>query len=270
MSTKIYNGFKFKDSDFRRIHEQMEELRAFIKVDAKIRTIDYLRERVVKEFDMAASRNLKLEPRLVGRLSMDLWDRQRKIVDTKRRDPEVDFSFSIVILIDPKTDAFYGLFYTEQKDWELHVQSMPWFVDYSYWNNTDRPTSISKEEWEERSQTWERVVGWSPPSQRGYTFEVETHLYFTDEMVDQLLDPNKLPSIEQRIRNQALSDAVDFYFHQHYIAPKSIADSLHAATKVLMASRKWCTTAEGKSFIERRESDLSTVIKPITKELVVD
>lgn len=42
---------------------------------------------------------------------------------------------------------------------EIDFQPTPcgWAEDYSYWNNTDRPETVTARQWAARARTWEQV-----------------------------------------------------------------------------------------------------------------
>jgi len=41
---------------------------------------------------------------------------------------------------------------------------------YGYWNNTDRPDEVSEEEWDQRSEDWDKALGDSAPAQVGFSY----------------------------------------------------------------------------------------------------
>lgn len=266
MSTKIYNGFKFRDQDFFTIHEQLKELKDFIKKDALWKIADFLRTSVITELDKAASTDTPIEPRLLGRHWTDMHDRQKKIEQTRRRDPDVDMEFGLTILIDPTTKKYYGIFYTEQRSWSDEIKSRPWCEEFAYWDGSDPPRRFTQEEWDERGETWARILRRGAPADYGYTMNVNTVHYYSDEMVNAVL--TYLPTIEERALSQASKDAVDFHFAQYY--RRDDTQGFHQAMKVLDEARKWRDTDEGKAFVERRTADLLTVIKPITRNVLED
>lgn len=263
MSTKVYNGFKFRDPDLFAVHRDLNELKEFIRAAALVETADHIRQAAISELDNSISKDTTIEPRLIGRMTMKMFSRQQEVKKTQRRDPEVDMEFEIVILPDLEQRALYGIFYTERRTWGDHVRSLPWYIDYSYWNNTDRPDDVTDAEWEERSETWDRVCGWTPPSKRGYTMSVDTDMTFSDKLIDIVFDPTKIPDIPTRARDQALKDARGFYFDQNYDS-----QTMHRAMEVLIDARKWIDTQDGQDFVHRRETDLAPMLLPFDKSLI--
>jgi len=49
------------------------------------------------------------------------------------------------------------------------------FQEYGYWDNTDRPASISDEEWDERARVWTSVIHYGEPyNSCGFSYDLYT------------------------------------------------------------------------------------------------
>lgn len=265
MSTKIYTGFKFADPDFIAIHHAMEDLKKHVAESARTLMVEFLRESVITELDNATSSATAIEPRLFGRHVVALRDRQNQIEKTQHRDPEADFSFELAIFVDG-TD-FYGMYFVEQGEWAEYIQAQSWYIEHAYWDNTDPPGNVSEDEWKDRGERWDRMVGWGSVGERAYVIKVKNHIIYTDNLLNRFME--KLPTLEERASKQARKDAANFYYKQNFIHRED-DQRMHRAMQLLRESYQWCETPEGLAFIRRRHDDLSTVIKPITRELLID
>ncbi len=55
----------------------------------------------------------------------------------------------------------------------LHNYSMQTAVsEYRYWNSADKPSSVSRKEWDRRAEAWDRVLGMEPLSTRGFVIDL--------------------------------------------------------------------------------------------------
>lgn len=264
MSTKIYDGFRFKQVTFEEIDRDIQAWRERIKTLTVETSAKIIAERVVEEIDAATSNGKELEPRILGRALVDIWDRQREIKKTGRRDPRVDLDFNLVIL--PDDGKFYGIFYTEQSDWSDEFRSLPWFEEFGYWNNTDKPDELTDEQWMYRREVWERIFPrFQTPAQRGYCAECA---YTPDwsNMVD--LVPKYIPPKETRARQRGKHDAINYYLTKHY--PK-VDDQKRVSLimSMYMEATDWLKTDEGKAFWDQRTKDLLPGLRDITTDLII-
>ena len=105
------------------------------------------------------------------RYARDLVLEMQREVSTKGvRNPLVDFEFQLSLM--PYQGHVYGIIYTEQKEWSDIWMKRPGVVDYSYWNNSDRPDEISDQEWDNRGKVWSAILDGHPlgiPAMLGFT-----------------------------------------------------------------------------------------------------
>lgn len=94
-------------------------------------------------------------------------DLRAETVNKGLRAPGVDTDFQLVFF--PDGDRFLGVAFTEHDRWFRRWLRQPSVCEYRYWNNADRPSGISRREWDQRAETWDRVLGWDTPATRGFT-----------------------------------------------------------------------------------------------------
>lgn len=81
-----------------------------------------------------------------------------------------DFTLSVCLI--PRGGDLLALHYLENNPGFLDALKDIGYEDFHYQNSTDRPDSISADEWEERSVTWDNALGKDVPASVGLTFEL--------------------------------------------------------------------------------------------------
>lgn len=166
MSTNIHEGFKLPtDSVFaltswvQSLSAGIHELQRAHLLAAYARVFAHLVDRSVLS---------GLTPEGQGRLTRESasWvvqeqvrQRQRKILSTQRRDPDVDVEVTLVCRVSPMLDAVVGYVAHElaQPVHKLLLQATP-AVNWSYWDSTDPDEKVSSAEWELRARSWHEAL----------------------------------------------------------------------------------------------------------------
>jgi hypothetical protein len=176
MSTKVYNGIKFKSKDYAEIVSQLHSIREKAIENSRKHFIDdpypmgglLIEEKFADsvdeliEMDFETDRNKKWEVRRIVEASLEKrW----------RKNYEPEFLFSVVVI--PWTDGnVYGCFYDDR----IHEnrELLNEFVDeYHYQNQTDQPDDIDDEEWEERREIWDDIFDkYFTPGEAGFVYEI--------------------------------------------------------------------------------------------------
>jgi len=201
MSTKLHNGFVFKSNDIREIRDTIDEFRKKIEPLVYNKTVQYFAEECSMLFDLNTINNKK-NTGIFSTIYQQFSQKQDEIRVKGVRDPSVDFQFSLVVI--PSEDKFYGLFYTEQKEFADLWAENELVSEYIYYNNVDEPEDISIEDWNKRGEVWDSLL--DPyngiPSKAGFTFEVIQEITFdipkTTEVVDAMSSIKDRASIRAR------------------------------------------------------------------------
>lgn len=132
---------------------------------------------------------------------MDMVERQKKMQKEGKRDPEIDFSFTLQIY--PVQSIILGTYHTEKDFLEKLWLDQPIVEAYPYWNNTDRPEDVDPQEWRHRKKLWDQALDQiESPQPAGLTAEgVDTDrgLWLPEpEQMAQLT-----PSLEERLQHLA-------------------------------------------------------------------
>lgn len=202
MSTKIYTGFRIRNTNLLDMQQRIELFRLHanaVAADDQVRLI--ARMLAEKTDDLALKgelSNLSVDERkqkikeLMWKVHSDILDRQHRVAQTMHRDVEIDFSFEICFVpIDPS--KVIGMYFTEQPKLGKLWMSMPGVEDYHYQNQVDRPEDIPEAEWDKRGEVWHQVLGHHAPADRMFTariVEIESCPY-------EIFDPKKLSLVQQ-------------------------------------------------------------------------
>lgn len=188
MSIKLHNGFVFNTSNLMEIYEHVNEFRKQLQPLVYDKTVQYFAEECTSLYDIKSLSGDKIHG-IFNEVFQNFTMKQDEVRVKMVRDPSVDFQFSITVI--PTADKFYGLFYTEQKDFADMWADYDMVSEYIYYNNTDQPDGITDEEWKARGDTWDSLL--DPfngiPAQAGFTFSI---------IPDQTFD---VPKIKDVIKN---------------------------------------------------------------------
>lgn len=209
MSTSINNGYNFGNQDVFALSRAIRELFRPVLFE----TIhSHPVANAVEMYDKLHSKNEKLIQE-VKRHATELgiesdpltwFDLYRVAADKDRQndfwDPQLEHNLEVAFLQDEKTENIFALVYggRESRD---HFSSIYSEFEYSYWNNTDRPKELSEDEWDDRKETWDRLLGYNSPKVSGLLmtvmepYEIEPRLSYYENG-----KPFRLPSVESRVR----------------------------------------------------------------------
>ena len=168
MSTKLYNGIRFKTDD---IYQLFEELKG-------------IKEKAIKiGMDNLCSLDTLCHFILNNKLSnFNTYEVKNALVDNLRGKYRtmLDPLFNFSILIFPYKGKLYGYyFYDGLYEYSELIAEIA--DDYSYQNQTDRPETISEEEYEEREKVWEDILGYDTMSERGLKYNVVSAVNIFDD-----------------------------------------------------------------------------------------
>lgn len=176
MSLKVYNGIKFKSKD---ICEVVAQLYA-IKKHAVKNSNEYARAHGELIFRTLHSKGMfkniddLFERELTSDDYLDIWNVLVESLDSRMRERGT-INFNFVIAIIPWTDGnIYGISYHDDipENYELLKDIAD---EYHYQNQTDRPESLTDDEWEERSVVWNNIFDkYVCPNDAGMIYEIVT------------------------------------------------------------------------------------------------
>ena len=148
MSTKIYNGIKFKTNDIYELYDLLN--------DFKIESSLLLRKGFDKKLPFILKQVMKdyyIEHKNLDSV-WEIADLFKK--DFQKNDFRVDYNNYIQIYPHPETKALYGYFILDSESENL-LLSKDWVEDYHYQNSSDGPDDMSYEEYSKRGDLWDEL-----------------------------------------------------------------------------------------------------------------
>jgi hypothetical protein len=240
MSTKIYDGHKFKDSN-----KSLKEVRDVI-YNIKEQAKKYYYEKYLKLIARDVI-NIYDDAMFIGRvqygfnralpkdkhdssvsyitdvveqtrglvfLVMDSVERRAELFrdQSSRFHPywEYDFHFTIAIL--PCNDDVFVIPFTEDHEVTKLLTSTGDIIEYPYWNNTDQPEDMTWEQWEARGKEWDEALpGIGIVSPCGFVMDIVTKTWDVCNRIrlreedprDDIEAIKHIPSVETRAKRVA-------------------------------------------------------------------
>jgi hypothetical protein len=156
MSTKIYNGFAFKDCNT--LDDAFSKLKYFRStlIDA---AADMFNAGVVREATYLYDKQIepKINPHYFSEARTML---DNLIHDYKKLNEHHPMDFTTnVWLAELKHDKKVLGYYSSNTLMEKKFKKLKFFSEYGYWNNTDKPRKITEREWEHRGKDWDAIFG---------------------------------------------------------------------------------------------------------------
>jgi hypothetical protein len=199
-------------------------------------------------------------------LGLAVREFRRKVQRIRRegvREPDVDTDFEIVVLPDG-ADALYGLVVTEQPAWQALLLSKPWVREHAYWDNTDRPSWVSAQEWSARRDLWTRLLNQGPhrysPGLNGFVASCTS----SSVGYDRSLIEAAIPSVEDRLRKQARNHVRDGRFR---LIRQDRPFDMYRDMGFLLDAVEWVDSSEGQSVVQETLERLRSLLpKALTAE----
>lgn len=162
MSTKLYNGIKFKSKNIREVLDQLISIRK----KAREIALDLISDESISLF--IASNNL---------LDKDAWFASRELAEALDSDynkwnfvPRLHFS----VVVYPTIEGdIYGYYFDSDKK-EFYDLLSPFFEDFHYQNQTDPPMDIHSDEWDFRREKWDELLPGDKFKDTGLVYDIVT------------------------------------------------------------------------------------------------
>lgn len=176
MSTKVYNGIKFKSKDFNVVLQQLKNLRE----PAQKIAIKKLKERQIRVF-IGMNDLVDVDPYEV------IKKMEYSAGKTMRTHDDIDVNFHVSVFPHPNGNI-YGYHFCDYKEYKQLLMVDEICEDYHYQNQTDmsnynwdeekwedmteeRQNELDKD-WEERYQIWEDLMGDGTFRENGFMYSV--------------------------------------------------------------------------------------------------
>ena len=177
MSTKVYNGIRFKSKNIQEVTQQLISLRPkAIEIGNKTvnENIGLAFASVVMNSDKTINKNLTKE-NFEENPKMFLFYLNLAIQDSFKRDYrkiyEPSFLFSVMLF--PSVDGTLYGYYLDDNNREYSKLLLEEIAEeFHYQNQSDPPKDIVEEQWEEREKIWNEILGDNALNERGWNFEI--------------------------------------------------------------------------------------------------
>lgn len=179
MSVQLHDGLRLKDpqlSVYDAIAQLAPVVRSFVNT-AKVKIIADGLPKVIDE-----PKPVETKPQtMIWTVMRESYDRRQMLLGVKHPDHD-PLRFSIVFGQTAQGILLYP--YPGQHQLMTHVHRMlpELFEEYGYWDNTDAPMNISKEQWDQREQAWLELCNdrgvltdlplWALTSTQSYPFDI--------------------------------------------------------------------------------------------------
>ena len=264
MSTKIYNGYKitglksFKDvNEFTRsLASEMQELRR--------REINSLAAKMVfTRFDLRQfGYDENPTENIIQVETNKIIKSAREIDETKRRNPQFDFSCEVSFL--SSGSKILALLYSDRESFNKLWTSRPEVSEYHYQDQTDRPDEITRSQWTTRRKDWDKALGNSVAAKNGLS------VTFTNN------DIWDYPTIREILINQpSFADRVKIISEEKLSRDnfnKFLSNDAEGRDRIMDAYflfRDWARTEEGRSAYKDIKKDVENkLIRVVTPDLI--
>jgi hypothetical protein len=264
MSTKIYTGFRFRSHDIFDVQRLVAEWRIELASIHRNELATLLAGMCAETIDRNAvnpERNAGKNPFREAR--QEVRTRQKEVLGSGLRDPEVDFDFELAIL--PHDGRIYGMVFSERSRWVDRWMELDGVEDFSYWDNTDQPDEVSEEDWDARGEVWDSILRANPAGTPGMSG-------FSAQCTDRMLQPDlgevmeHIPSFEARVAARARECAMDSVYAA--MKEKERLEEDANLFSVLRKIERWLD-GEGAHVLESERSRVTQLLSgSITAEML--
>ncbi|MDD4081779.1 MAG: hypothetical protein PHD05_00195 [Sphaerochaetaceae bacterium] len=284
MSIKIYNGYKL---NLNKIGNTIYDLYNFIenlKHQIKIKTDEIYTNRVnVLITDMLAdiivgrhiscSRTNYIKDDLISYTSQIFDCSLLKIADStisnhlminkySKTRHYLDLDFSIVLFPIPEENELLITLYTENNILRKTFEDNQLITEYSYFNNADKPKSLSDDDWDRREYLWCQKIFKEnhTPAEKGWTIEVSSYPYPKVNSSDVLKHIDSVNNLLQQTAERiARIQKLDSYENNDKVS----------AYKQLKDMQTWLDTEDFKITVKTIKNNLELYLPvKLTKDMI--
>lgn len=268
MSTKTYDGIRFRVQGLEQLHKEITEMRKELRPLVEQKVIGFIANDAIHRVDRyARGRRGEDESCALSEATPSLLDRQSEVERSKRRDPQVNFTFSLSIL--PIDGGILGIPFVEQRNFLQILLEKDWVEPFGYWDNTDPDPSLSEEEWDERRRLWDKALSAHNgiPALNGFSADLvlmsQGGLPSAEEIATYIAEN---VSLEGRARRAALDDLIEERVRQRMEGEQGEP----RFSMYIEAMEHFNSSEQGMQELdERTKKHGSLLIPEITKEVLL-
>lgn len=178
MSSKLYNGIRFKSRNMADILKQLISIRKEVVLIANsLLTIEEIEFFIL--FNKLGDKN-KIEI---------FKEIEKELCSLHRQRLSLNFNFSIA-LIPEKKGYVYGYYFADNEK-EYFDAIKPFIEDYHYQNQCDKPENISSREWNRRYKKWNKLLGYDTFFERAFIYNIvqpsDLNYFETLKKIDEII-----------------------------------------------------------------------------------
>lgn len=181
MSTKIYNGIKFKSKDFNEVLKQLQ--------DIKPKALELL------EIDDSSLEYVIMRNSLLDKDVFNIWDLIKNDLQFAN-----EWMFKVVLFPTDEGDI-YGYYMNVIAAYASLLNDIS--EEFVYYNNTDHPEEIDYVDWERRGTKWDLILPLPYIVDNGFSYDIisvrdlEPHVYRKriKEVVEVMKRDHKINSV---------------------------------------------------------------------------
>lgn len=254
MSTSI-RGFVMIGTDGADLADLTSRFSAIIRKKARREHSELLAAMTCRMIDDAVADGSDWPSNPLSTCFAKIDDAGREIGRTGMRDPSYDFGMEISFIPDRLTARTYGIVHDCRIEWRRSWMRMAGARDFSYWNGTDRPSSMSAAEWTRREETWDRIMPSGYPMRHGFSARIsEVRIWNIED------DPlRRQPSLESRKDAMARRRIMSTRIGRDYGSTCVLMERMSEAAT-------WMKSDEGMAAIDSEKSSLMLPTR-ITREI---
>lgn len=156
MSTKIYNGVTLDFSN--NPWDRVEEIRGVCERTFEELNREFTTDKVFTVYSSFVCNTVNKHP-----LALEDGIALEALKNFKERDLQKDLLYCKVLIFPPnKSGVQLGFVSGKDEYYDNLLKEIDYVSEYNYWNNTDMPERMTREQWRQRSQEWEEIL------ERGY------------------------------------------------------------------------------------------------------
>lgn len=163
MSMSIHSGFRIQAGDIDRFLTAMPSFERAAAAIGRKEQAAHLAEGLVTKIDSGRKASFQNAVK----------DARDSLAESERlgqRNVYLDKSFSYLLIAFD--GDMLGMAFTESPGIRAEWQGIPGWQDYSYWDGSDRPAGLSKEEWSKRRSDWKTAMPTMVPANHGKTIDL--------------------------------------------------------------------------------------------------
>lgn len=265
MSTKIYNGYQLKYSDFRTLRTKLIELRPKmdkIRNGHLLKTMNLLAITKLDQMEIDETMIKKPLNEVKHDIKNEIWKELLKSEQSSTKNPPYDVGVDVTII--PLKHKTLALFYSHRPEHTDLWQKQQWVKDYHYQNQVDMPEGMTEKKWKIRSEDWDLALEPSGiPSQSGFSF-VLCEQAFNIYTIKWDVNFKVCGTVPERAYKKAVTRTREEYANEQIEREKDINEprnSISEFTRHWMNSTKYIQTPEALTKIEKYTGEYASKFK---------